>query len=155
MTKRRVHLRDFQGVIWQNQSKTRCHMTIGNVAHGQEGAIIHASNVDVTVHGTLVTCEKCLKMMRGLSLPAVKFDLDNLRSSRNIIAGLDTSMEHSWQAILLQMHNAGFTVADLMDMFAASTHTMLYWFANQTRPREMTRRLLKDACIEAINERMG
>lgn len=86
MSKRKVHLRP-NAVIQLGHTKTRCgvgiwprpnreghYETSGAVVTFRTQTIVrrlgklHEVNADVTVHGTLVTCAKCLNKMRGIGI---------------------------------------------------------------------------------------
>jgi hypothetical protein len=59
MSKRRVHLRTAR-VISLGSSKTYCGRVIDWAPMDTSGAVIDFGDFEATVHGTLVTCERCL-----------------------------------------------------------------------------------------------
>lgn len=61
MAQRKVHLRP-KTVIWQGQTKTYCGKTIYCVPNDADlsAAVVSFGDFDATVHGTLVTCKRCL-----------------------------------------------------------------------------------------------
>lgn len=59
MTERRVHLR-YASVYYIGRTKTFCGKTLHGCPDDMTPAVVSFDNLDATVHGTLVTCPRCL-----------------------------------------------------------------------------------------------
>jgi hypothetical protein len=75
MSERKVHLRPNR-VIDMGNTKTYCGRTIYYVGHNVDlsAAVVDFGDFDATVHGTLVTCAKCLKGTYHAANPQEKLD---------------------------------------------------------------------------------
>ena len=61
----------------------------------------------------------------------------------------------SWSAIMLELADGGFSDSDLEAELAASRNTLYKWKTGATAPREMTRRLLRKAILELVDQRLN
>lgn len=71
------------------------------------------------------------------------------------IAAVQTADSGSWQRIINEMLEGGFSEAELERELAASRNTIYKWRSGLAAPREMTRRLLQKAVLEMVQERMA
>ena len=74
---------------------------------------------------------------------------------REKIANVDVSDKASWKFIVEELFAGGFSEAELEVELAASPLTLHKWRTGQSAPREMTRRLMRRAILELIDERGG
>lgn len=77
-----------------------------------------------------------------------------LELCREAIHVVDTADKESWRVIMAELLEGGFEVSELETELAASANTIYKWKTGLAAPREMTRRLLRKAIIEMVDERL-
>lgn len=80
---------------------------------------------------------------------------ERLELCRETIEYVDTAQKESWAKIIEELLASGFTEGELETELAASKNTIYKWRNGLAAPREMTRRLLKKAILEMVNERIS
>ena len=80
--------------------------------------------------------------------------IQRLELCREGIVAVDTADKESWRQIILELLEGGFDVSVLETELAASANTIYKWKSGLAAPREMTRRLLRKAIIEMVDERL-
>jgi hypothetical protein len=81
--------------------------------------------------------------------------LDQLAICRDAIAQVDTADKDSWKTIIRELLEGGFEESVLETELAASRNTIYKWRTGVAAPREMTRRLLRKAILEMVDERIA
>lgn len=83
-----------------------------------------------------------------------KVAIDRLEVCRDAILGIDTAEKESWKRIIEELIEGGFEISDLETELAASGNTIYKWRSGAAAPREMTRRLLRKAIVDMVEERL-
>ena len=81
--------------------------------------------------------------------------LDQLAICRDAISQVDTADKDSWKTIIRELLEGGFEESVLETELAASRNTIYKWRTGVAAPREMTRRLLRKAILEMVDERIA
>lgn len=81
--------------------------------------------------------------------------LNQLSICRDAIERVDTVDKDSWKRIIGELIDGGFDESDIETELAASRNTIYKWKNGTAAPREMTRRLLRKAILEMVDERIA
>lgn len=80
--------------------------------------------------------------------------MDRLSVGRDAIERTDVADRNGWATVIREVLDAGIETSELEDAFAATGNTVYKWREGLTAPRLLTRRLLKNAIVEMIDERI-
>lgn len=80
--------------------------------------------------------------------------LSQLAICRDAIDRVDTAEKDSWKRIIIELLEGGFDESQIESELAASRNTIYKWKNGTAAPREMTRRLLRKAILEMVDERI-
>lgn len=81
--------------------------------------------------------------------------LNQLSICRDAIERVDTADKDSWKRIIGELLEGGFDESEIETELAASRNTIYKWKNGAAAPREMTRRLLRKAILEMVDERIA
>jgi hypothetical protein len=81
-----------------------------------------------------------------------KLAVDRLELAREIVLNISTTNGDSWKVIIQEVLDAGVSETTIESELAASKNTIYKWKNGLSSPREMTRRLLKRAIVEVLDQ---
>lgn len=81
--------------------------------------------------------------------------LNQLIICRDAIRTVETADKDSWKRIIGELIEGGFDESEIETELAASRNTIYKWKTGAAAPREMTRRLLRKAILELVDERIA
>lgn len=94
------------------------------------------------------------KVDPDIAIRKAQIAVDRLSVGRDAIEQTDVGERAGWAMVINEVIEAGIAPSELEQAFAATENTVYKWRQGLTAPRLLTRRLLKNALVEMIDERI-